>query len=205
MTAFGGTNYGDVDDNPFDTGDYIENRVDVEDAPILCPFNTNLTCDQGCQVCDSPSGDGTYVAQCCGYTDTCQYTSRCEIPCQASSQFQGEGVGCMFCAGEGLKACTATTAPCTFSNRCTANTKKKYERPEDQAEYNRGDERDIVVAPIVPPENESLGAVANFYRDQHRQPKMTFAQHQQYMQRMVRDQQLAMHQAARFHAKQTFW
>lgn len=225
-TAFGGANYGE--ENPFDTDDYIEPRVDINDAPILCPFNTDLQCDQGCQVCDDPKNPGQYVARCCGYTDTCEYTSQCEIPCTASSQFQGEGVGCMFCnepsqdgkpGRRGLVACTAESPPCTFDNKCTANTKKKYERPEDRPEYQRGDERDIIhwgpdgpyspqPLPVVPPENEALGAVANYYMSQHAQRRMTFAQQQQFMQRLVRDQQLAMQEArqqARFNAKQYFW
>ena len=190
------------DNDAFVYEDWIEPRVDIEDEPIVCPFQTDLKCDQGCQVCDSPSGDGTYVAQCCGYTDKCTYTSKCEIPCTASSQFQGDGVGCMFCGkGKGLVACTANSKPCSFDNRCTANTKKKYERPDDQPEYNRGDERDIIhigpdgkVVPIVKPEeNVHLGAIANYYSSQKPAGKMSKKQKQQFMQQVVRNQQLAMY------------
>lgn len=100
-----------------------------KEARDLCPFDTSLSCLVGCQVCDS--ADGGYEARCCTQDDTCPYTSQCEIPCTASSQFQGEGVGCMFCPEEGgLKACTVDTKPCTYNNWCTPYTRKKYVDPD---------------------------------------------------------------------------
>lgn len=201
FTGYGGVDYAGSDENDaFMYEDYIEPRVEIQDEPIVCPFQTDLQCDKGCQVCDSPNNDGTYVAQCCGYTDVCNYTSTCEIPCTASSQFQGEGVGCMFCGkGKGLIPCTANTTHCTFDNRCTANTKKKYERPRDEPEYNRGDKKDIIhigpdgkVVP-VPAENVHLGAIANYYSNFKPKGKMSKAQKQTFMQQQVRDQQLAMY------------
>lgn len=208
FTGYGGVDYAGPND-AFDYEDWIEPRVEIEDEPIVCPFQTDLKCDQGCQVCDSPNNDGTYVAQCCGYTDMCQYTSKCEIPCTASSQFQGEGVGCMFCGkGKGLIPCTASTKPCTFDNRCTANTKKKYERPDDKPEYDRGDEHDIIhigpdgkVVPVKKPaENVHMGAIANYYSSMKPPGKMSKKQKQHFMQQVVRDQQLAMYAYDQQHA-----
>lgn len=210
-TGYGGVDYTSLNDAGIDYEDWLEPRVETEDEPIVCPFQPDLKCDQGCQVCDSPNNDGTYVAKCCGYTDMCKYTSQCEIPCSASSQFQGEGVGCMYCGkGKGLIPCTASTPPCTFDNRCTANTKKKYERPDDKPEYNRGDEQDIIhvgrdgkVVPVIKPEeNVHLGAVANYYSSTMKpRSKMSKKQQQQFMQQVVRNQQLAMSNYDQQHAR----
>lgn len=178
------------------TVEYVDEGSDFSDvgeAPSLCPFDTSLKCAQGCRVCDSRAGDGTYEAQCCtgaaGEDENCPYTSQCEIPCTASSQFQGEGVGCMFCGKEGLKACTAETKPCQWNNPCTANTRRKYLRPrETDGEW-------------VEDESEMLGAIANTLSSSAAAP-MTFEQQQQFMQRMVRDQQMAYHDAQRAFATQ---
>jgi hypothetical protein len=169
---------------------------DVSEVPSLCPFDTSKNCAEGCRVCDSPSGDGTYEVQCCTGADVeagdCPYTSQCEIPCTASSQFQGEGVGCMFCGNEGLKACTAKTKPCQWNNPCTANTRRKYLRPRPDGEWKEVDWG----------ESEMLGAIANTLSSTRVQQPMTFEQQQQFMQRMVRDQQLAYHDAQRAFATQ---
>lgn len=102
---------------------------DVADVVTLCPFDANLNCPFGCQVCNGAT-PGSYQARCCDENSACPFTSECQIPCTASSQFQGEGVGCMFCPDKGgLMACTAQTEPCIFQNQCTANSQKKYVRP----------------------------------------------------------------------------
>jgi hypothetical protein len=161
---------------------------DNSEAPSLCPFDTSLNCAEGCQVCDTPGGQpGQFTARCCLEGETCPYSSQCEIPCTASSQFQGEGVGCMFCPSKGgLMACTRDTAPCTFDNFCTANTRKKYRRPSDQNWNDPGGED----APFV-----QLGAMANYAKDVHGGNKK--GDKQQQMQLMVREQQMAFYQAQR--------
>lgn len=101
----------------------------ISDVATLCPFDAALNCPIGCQVCDSGT-PGLYTARCCDETSTCAYTSQCQIPCTASSQFQGDGVGCMYCPEKGgLVACTAQTEPCVIQNTCTANSEKKFVRP----------------------------------------------------------------------------
>lgn len=159
---------------------------DKSEAPNLCPFDTSLNCVEGCQVCDTPGGQpGEFTARCCLEGETCPYTSQCEIPCTASSQFQGEGVGCMFCPTKGgLMACTRDTAPCTFDNFCTANTRKKYRRPSDKDWNDFGADTPFV----------QLGAMANYAKDMHAGGKLK-RDHQQQMQLMVRDQQLALYEA----------
>jgi hypothetical protein len=160
---------------------------DNSEAPNLCPFDTSLNCVEGCQACDTPGGEtGQYTARCCLEGETCPYTSQCEIPCSASSQFQGEGVGCMFCPSKGgLMACTRDTAPCTFDNFCTANTRKKYKRPSDKDWDEPGED-----SPFM-----QLGAMANYVKEAHGKKKKGKGDKAHAMQMMVRDQQLAFYEA----------